>query len=125
MKRGRSTGTPTKAEAERIVKVKEGPCLACLIWHRHGNAPNGWSPLYGCDYHHLKSGNLRIGHMAGIGLCPWHHRGMPDFGFTVPQMRQLAGPSLMDGGKVFARTYGTDAELLELQKQLLGESDEL
>lgn len=121
MKRGRSTGRPTKEEAAWIVACKEGPCMACESWHAQGNAPNGWSPLYGCDFHHLKSGNIRRGHLFGIGLCAWHHRGVPDFGFTPTEMRKLAGPSLMDGGKTFAAAYGTDDELLAIQKRLLGE----
>lgn len=31
MKRGLSTGKPTKREAERIVACKEGPCIACMV----------------------------------------------------------------------------------------------
>lgn len=119
MKKGRSTGKPTKEEAEWIVACKEGPCLACMVWHEKGHAPNGWSPLYGCDFHHMKSGNMRRGHMYGIGLCPWHHRGVPDWDFTAPQMRAMAGPSLMDGGKLFAEAYGSDNELLDIQKAVI------
>lgn len=119
MKRGRSTGKPTKAESARIMAAKEGPCIACEVWFRLGNAPHGWSPIFGCDYHHMKSGNIRRGHEYGVGLCAWHHRGMPDFDFTVPQMRSLAGPSLMDGSRLFHETYGSDDELIALQNQLL------
>lgn len=114
MRRGRSTTTPTKEEAAWLVAVKQGPCLACLIFtgeRRHG-----------CDAHHLLSGGRRIGHLATIGLCAWHHRGMiyePNpRGFQ--RMRDALGPSLMDGSKPFRAAYGTDAELLALQKQVLG-----
>lgn len=119
MKRGRSTGAPTQAEAARIVACKEGPCIACKVRHEAGHSPNGWSPLYGCDYHHMKSGNIRRGHMEGIGLCAWHHRGVPDFDFTAPEMRRLAGPSLMDGSRLFRDTYGSDDELLAIQNRIL------
>jgi len=68
----------------------------------------------------MKSGNLRRGHAFGIGLCPYHHRGVPDYGLRSADMRKLAGPSLMDGGKTFAAAYGTDDELLALQKRILG-----
>lgn len=112
MKRGRSTGKPTKAEAERIEAVKSGPCLACLI--RTGQRVNG------CDAHHLLSGGRRIGHLATVGLCAFHHRGVPDWGCTVKEMRETYGPSLMDGSKVFRDAYGTDAELLQLQNEILG-----
>lgn len=119
MRSRRSTTTPTKEESAWIVAVKEGPCLACKIHYERGSCPNGWSPLYGCDFHHLKSGNIRRGHLFGIGLCAWHHRGMPDFDFTASEMRRMAGPSLMDGGKCFAAAYGTDDELLALQKRIV------
>lgn len=113
MRRGRSTGAPTKAEAARIVSVKEGPCLACWNFET--------APItYGCDAHHLLSGGRRIGHMAIVGLCPWHHRGYVPAGCTAPEMREVYGPSLMDGSKLFRDAYGTDAELLELQNKLLG-----
>jgi hypothetical protein len=30
--------------------------------------------VYGCDYNHAKSGNVRRGHAYGFALCTWHHR---------------------------------------------------
>lgn len=109
MKRGRSTTTPTAEESAWLVAVKEGPCLACLIFT--GNR------YHGCDAHHLLSGGVRIGHLATIGLCAWHHRGIHPVRWD---MREEYGPSLMDGSKLFRAAYGTDAELLALQKQVLG-----
>lgn len=111
MKRGRSTGKPTKEEAARIVAVKEGPCLACLI--RNGEE------ILGCDAHHLLSGGRRIGHMATIGLCAWHHRGVPDEATPASLMRQELGPSLMDGSLRFMQEYGPNHILLEKQNRLL------
>lgn len=110
MKRGRSTGKPTKEESEWIVAVKEGPCLACFI--HDGSIRNG------CDAHHLLSGGRRIGHLATIGLCEWHHRGMADPDAWLVNVRHNFGPSLMDGSKLFHAAYGSDAELLELQKRI-------
>lgn len=111
MKRGRSTTTPTSEESAWLVAVKEGPCLACLMW--------SGSDVGGCDAHHLLSGGIRIGHLATIGLCAWHHRAVPG-DRSVAWMRKHWGPSLMDGSKLFRAAYGTDAELLALQKQVLG-----
>lgn len=112
MKRGRSTGKPTKEEADWIVAVKEGPCLAC--WKRDRQ----W--MVGCDAHHLLSGGIRIGHMATIGLCVWHHRGMPEMnGYPSELCRRVLGPSLMDGSKLFREAYGSDEELLELQRRIV------
>lgn len=110
MKRGPSTGKPTKKEAEWIVAVKEGPCLACLLqgYRREG-----------CDAHHLLSGGRRRGHLFTIGLCEWHHRGVTQ-GLNGPMIwRMQYGPSLMDGSKLFRDAYGTDDELLEAQRRLL------
>lgn len=112
MRKGRSTGKPTKEEAEWIVAVKEGPCLACL--RKLGIR------VLGCDAHHLLSGGRRRGHMDTIGLCAWHHRGYSG-DEPVAYVRDYYGPSLMDGSKLFRDAYGTDDELLALQKRLLGE----
>lgn len=114
MKRGRSTGKPTKAEAARIVAAKEGPCMACYL--RFDGDPDRM--IHGCDYHHTKSGNIRRGHEQGFALCVWHHRGLPISG-SVTATRQAYGPSLMDGGKLFRDTYGDDDSLIELQTQII------
>lgn len=122
MKQGRSTSTPTKAEAARIVAVKElGICMACEVLRGVGLSG---SDAEGVDFHHLKSGNIRRGHMFGVGLCTWHHRRYPFEAMTCKQMVILFGPSLLDGGKAFAGVFGNDEELLERQNQLLGEGDE-
>lgn len=113
MRKSRSTNAPTKSEAEWIVAVKEGPCVACFVWTQ--------DEYRGCDAHHLLSGGRRRGHMATIGLCKWHHVGQPDNGVLPRYMREDFGPSLMDGSKLFREAYGTDDELLALQKRLLGE----
>lgn len=122
MKRGRSTGAPTKEEAARIVAVKEiGLCMACEVLRLAGLAG---SDSEGVDFHHMKSGNIRRGHMFGVGLCTWHHRRYPFEGMTCKEMVVLFGPSLLDGGKAFAELFGTDEELLERQNQLLGDGNE-
>ncbi|MFL9582385.1 Ref family recombination enhancement nuclease [Stenotrophomonas sp. AB1(2024)] len=119
MKRGLSTGRPTNAEAARIMACKEGPCVACLAWAEGDQAPLGFTPVCGCDYHHLLSGGRRRGHMFGVGVCPWHHRGVPNWGCTVKEMRVHYGPSLMDGSRLFHAAYGSDDELLAGQNLLL------
>jgi hypothetical protein len=73
----------------------------------------------GGDYDHKKSGNVRRGHKFGFCGCGWHHRGLVGDGWTRPQMRAHFGPSLTDGSALFARTYGTDDELIQLQTDLL------
>lgn len=111
MRSGRSTGKPTKEEAARLVAVKEGPCVACFI-HCH-------EYLHGCDAHHILSGGRRIGHMATVGLCAWHHRAVPYEGVSPDGMREELGPSLMDGSLRFRQAYGTNEELVNMQNEYL------
>lgn len=118
MKRGRSTTTPTKEEEARIVAAKFGPCMPCLSWARAGNMPMH-DVAIGGDYDHKKSGNIRRGHMFGFCSCKWHHFGHPGEGWTIPQMREHFGPSLMDGSRLFHAAYGGDDELIALQTEVL------
>lgn len=118
MKRGKSTGTPTKAESMRIVEAKLGPCVPCLVWARAGNMPMD-HVMQGGEYDHKKSGNVRRGHMFGFNACQWHHRRIPGEGWTFKAMREHFGPSLLDGSKLFAATYGSDDDLIALQTEIL------
>lgn len=121
MKRGHSTGKPTKAEASRIVAAKwETGCVPCLAWARAGNMPLG-DVAECCEYDHKKSGNRRRGHRFGFASCLWHHRRVVPDGWTHATMRAHFGPSLMDGSRLFRETYGTDDELIALQDELLSE----
>ena len=115
MRRGRSTGTPTAEEAAYIVACKEGPCIACI--QRFGEGKS-WI-VYGCDFHHMKSGNVRRGHKFGVGLCTWHHRKIPFGDFSIEAARKHWGPSLMDGSRLFHDTYGSDDTLLAIQSRIL------
>lgn len=117
MRKGRSTSKPTKAEEAYIVACKGSPCRACEVLRQDGLDP----PMdnEGCDFQHMKSGNIRMGHMYGYALCTWHHRRIPFDGWTPKQMAAIYGPSLMDGGKAFAAAYGTEQELLDRQRRYL------
>lgn len=123
MKRGRSTTKPTQAEAARIVAVKSGPCVACVIRATQPGVLSNFRPWTSGDYHHLLSGGRRIGHMAGVCLCAWHHRAVPDWGCSPQEMREHYGPSLAEGSKPFHAAFGSDAELLAKQSELLGEQE--
>lgn len=119
MKRGLSTGKPTKREAERIVACKEGMCVACYVRHQSGEM-RGWRIQLGGDYHHAKSGNIRRGHRYGFLMCKWHHVGHPVAGMTHVEARSKYGPSLMDGSRLFHSTYGDDDYLISVQDELIG-----
>ena len=108
-----STGNRNKAEQARFDKMKEmGQCVACYQRGIHGRGH--------IEIHHLLSGNKRIGHMATVSLCVWHHRGIADEG-TAFMTKCALGPSLAHGSKPFRAEFGTDAELLVLQNALLGD----
>jgi len=105
---------PTNEEAARIELAKTGPCMACLALQMQGLL-EPVLVVYGCDYNHAKSGNVRRGHMCGYALCKWHHMRYPMEGNTFGTMRQIYGPSLLDGSRTFHETYGSDDELIDQQ----------
>jgi hypothetical protein len=102
-----------KTEQARFDAIKAaGVCVACRL---RGVAS------YAVEIHHLLSGGRRIGHMATVGLCIWHHRAVPFEFMTHEECRDYLGPSLAEGSRPFRAEFGTDAELLQLQNDLLGE----
>ena len=92
--------------------------MACQAWAEANHMPAMYA-RHGCDAHHLLSGGIRRGHEYTIGLCPWHHRGVPPNDMSIKMARGIYGPSLMDGSKVFRAVYGTDDQLLERQNKYL------
>ena len=109
-----STGKPTKAEQARFAKMKDmGICMACYQIGIKGNQY--------IEIHHLLSGNKRIGHMATVSLCVWHHRGLyqSGHGHDKDSMTEHLGASLAHGSKPFHAEFGSDAELLAMQNEML------
>jgi len=105
---------PNKEESARIELAKTGPCMACLALQMQ-DLLEPTLVVYGCDYNHAKSGNVRRGHAFGYALCKWHHMRYPMEGNTFATMRQIYGPSLLDGSRTFHETYGSDDELIANQ----------
>lgn len=117
MRRGRSTGTPTKAEAARMDAVKRAGCLCCIA-RGYPHDPDGSV----VDAHHLLSGGIRRGHSYTVGLCIWHHAGrLIVQGWSHADHRARLGPSLAEGSEPFHEAFGDDAALEEMQAELLGE----
>lgn len=114
-----STTKPTREEAAYIEACKTGVCVACEAWGERIDCPPLFVAVWGCDFHHLLSGGVRIGHLWGVGLCGWHHDRRLDLGFSHDFMRRNFGPSLRCGSKTFRVTYGSDAELLARQDESL------
>lgn len=85
--------------------VSDFGCIVCYLFH------NVKTP---CAVHHLLSGGIRIGHKFTIGLCdPGHHQNAA--------LQAGSGKISRHPDKArFERAYGTEMELLEKQRQLLG-----
>lgn len=104
----------TQEEQARFDAIKTGNCMACM---QRGIDVSRQGLV---QVHHLLSGSRRIGHMATVGLCYWHHLGGPYWGMTHEEMRDHYGPSLAEGSRPFRAEFGSDAELLEMQDGILG-----
>lgn len=105
----------TKAEAARVDAVKRSGCLCCIAL---GFDHDEDGPMV--EAHHLLSGGIRIGHLATIGLCLWHHRArLFVMGWDTAMHRLKLGPSLEQDETAFHEQFGTDEELLEQQNLLL------
>ena len=115
MKRGRSTGNPTLAEAAWLRMVKEAGCVCCAA-RGYDREPGG--PL--AEAHHLLSGGIRRGHLHTVGLCAWHHRGrLIVTGWTHATHRRLLGPSLAEGSVPFHEAFGDDNALMAATHALI------
>lgn len=110
-----STGTPTKAQAARFRKLKELGCVACRL---DGTDRDSVEP----DIHHMLSGNKRIGHMATVPLCKFHHVGEAYDGVPESWFLENVGPSWHRHRRAFRARYGSDAELIAITNELIGES---
>ncbi|MBN4969363.1 hypothetical protein JY439_02655 [Stenotrophomonas maltophilia] len=104
---------PTKAEAARIELAKTGPCMACLVRYAQGLMAKR-HVIYGCEYNHAKSGNIRRGHFFGYALCQWHHQRYRSEHMTQKQMVARWGPPL-HWSKRFHETFGSDDDLIAQQ----------
>lgn len=96
--------TPTQIEREWMDKAVRFGCVACWIEGNHREAA----------YHHIVSGNRRMGHLFGFGLCdPGHHQNGAQFGMV----------SVHPWKARFEKLYGPQLELLAMLKKELGVFD--
>ncbi len=114
MKRGRSTGNPTKAQQARMDAIKE---RGCVVAFRRGHG------FVYAEIHHLtiggKHGQKRRGHDFVVGLNPWSHRGVPFNGWTAAECLAMFGPSYALEPRRFREEIGSDDELIALQDEIL------
>lgn len=112
MKRGRSTGTPTKAQRERFDMILN---IGCVVSRLRGL---GYVP---CEIHHLTGGlhgQKRQGHDFTVGLNAWSHRGFRDEFYSLKWHRDTFGPSYAMEPRTFRDLY-PDELLLETQEKLI------
>jgi hypothetical protein len=104
-----STGKFTKAESERVVRMK---ALGCCC------TPCDEPP----EVHHIIEGNRRLGHLWTLPICAGHHKG----DWTDRQRAHYAErglllpPHVHGGSKTFARHYGSEKELYMRVQAWLG-----
>ena len=114
-----STGKPTKAQAARMDAIVEFGCIACYL---DATRAGRLAVSVPCEVHHMLSGNKRIGHDATVGLCKPHHVGIS----TSPVIRTRQGrlntwgPSWHKERRAFRERYGSDAELVTFQTEIMG-----
>jgi hypothetical protein len=113
MRRGRSTPSPSRTDQARFDAIHRAGCVAC---RKEGRV----TPA---EIHHLtvggRHGQKRRGHRYTIGLCAFHHRGMPQDGMTRAECEGVIGPSYALTPKRFRECYGSDDELLAYQDRLI------
>ena len=94
----------TRADA-----IREIGCVCCLLTHRLSRPP---------DLHH-PYGQKGKNRDVFYGLCPWHHRGVCDEGYSNQHMSGILGPSLAWGKTPFLRYFGSEEKLLKVQDFLI------
>ena len=115
MKKGRSTGAPTKEEEKLHRAIRDLGCICCWMV--------GIGPVP-CAIHHLtvggKHGQKRRGHEFVIGLCDWHHQGyLPQDCSSVKEAEEWYGYSYALTPSKFRQSFGNDDELMEVQHAML------
>lgn len=105
----------------RFLAIREIGCIAC----KRDCKPH-LRPFTDCEVHHLLTTGLhgngkRRGDDATIGLCSWHHRGMPVEYYTARECVDCFGPSYARQARAFRDLYGSDDDLLAEQNRLIDE----
>lgn len=67
------------------------------------------------------AGQKQLGDMFTVGLCPWHHQGITEFGYCADEMTIKLGPSMKHQPIEFRKRFGSDEELLAYQNELIEE----
>lgn len=99
----------TKADRERFDDMQQA-CLPCLIF--------GWPGIPG-EIQHVTVAGRRLGHQHTYRSCPYHHRGELGHFENAAAAREVRGPSFALSKRDFVNTFGTEAELVQIQDALI------
>lgn len=110
-------GSATTAQVLVFHEIWDLGCIACRIvdidlW----TAP---------EQDHRNTGDLagmpRVDNPHGntLGLCQWHHRGIPIYGLTASECERRFGPSKHLAKKSFIARFGSIGDLHDLQRRAL------
>jgi len=93
-------------------------CLCCAIeLHNAGHEDIAMTTI---EHVTDRGRRLKNQHQATIGLCPWHHQGVPWARLNGSEMVNILGPSLANGRKLFEDQYGDEVHvLLPLQDEVI------
>lgn len=95
-------GAPTKEERAWMDAITRLGCICCLL--------DGVEPRP-TTVHHILRGGVRMGHLYSLPACdPGHHQGGQPLGLISRHPYKAR----------FEERYGTEAQLLELVKRLVG-----
>ncbi len=95
-------GAPTKEERAWMDAITQLGCICCLL--------DGVEPRP-TTVHHILRGGVRMGHLYSLPACdPGHHQGGQPLGLISRHPHKAR----------FEQRYGTEAELLDLVKRLVG-----
>lgn len=99
------TKTATKAEKRRMdIITREVGCIPCR---------QKFARYIPAECNHLLNG-YRIGNLATVPECTWHHRGETFTGVSRAQMRETFGPSRKLHKRAYHKKFGSDSALLAL-----------
>lgn len=103
---------PTAEQQERQNRCLERGCIACRM--------AGFHTSLDPTIHHQTAAGQTIGQDHTVCLCEWHHESvcLPSLGKR--DMTEIYGPSLADGSKLFFAQFGSNAQQLDYQDEIIG-----
>ncbi len=98
---------PTASELRYLDEVAQLWCLPCAM--------DGWEDVPPTVHHVLDESGQRIGHLAVIPACGWHHLGKPPRTVSnIDTATARYGPSIEHDLRRFEEVYGPQRDLIKI-----------